>query len=164
MHTSKPRPASPRSYEIEHTNGSTLPDTAISQHPDMFYHQSTYDLVRYPPTPTIQGYASEVHYDRSGDLPSHQITHYEPEVIEAHNQPYSYAAPQIQTAQPHVPSQTPQFPMPASRGTHDATGQACPPGGRPRVSTTIWEDEGTLCFQVEAHQITVARREGRTIP
>ncbi|ORY78645.1 transcription regulator HTH, apses-type DNA-binding domain-containing protein, partial [Protomyces lactucae-debilis] len=41
----------------------------------------------------------------------------------------------------------------------DPTGQQCPPGGRPRVSTTIWEDEGTLCFQVEALQVTVARRE-----
>lgn len=43
--------------------------------------------------------------------------------------------------------------------TFDTTGQSCPPGGRPRVSTTIWEDEGTLCFQIEARQVTVARRE-----
>lgn len=30
---------------------------------------------------------------------------------------------------------------------------------RPRVSTTLWEDENTLCFQVEARGISVARRE-----
>jgi enhanced filamentous growth protein 1 len=31
---------------------------------------------------------------------------------------------------------------------------------KPRVTTTLWEDEGTLCFQVEAKGICVARREG----
>ncbi|KAG4300594.1 hypothetical protein PCANB_003053 [Pneumocystis canis] len=29
----------------------------------------------------------------------------------------------------------------------------------PRVTTTLWENEGTLCFQVEAKSICVARRE-----
>lgn len=41
----------------------------------------------------------------------------------------------------------------------DPTGQTCPPGGKPRVTTTFWEDEGTLCFQVEANSVCVARRE-----
>ncbi|KTW28115.1 hypothetical protein T552_01976 [Pneumocystis carinii B80] len=41
----------------------------------------------------------------------------------------------------------------------DPTGQTCPPGGKPRVTTTFWEDEGTLCFQVEAKSVCVARRE-----
>lgn len=30
---------------------------------------------------------------------------------------------------------------------------------RPKVTTTLWEDEGTLCFQVEARGVCVARRE-----
>ncbi|CAN6605605.1 hypothetical protein TRVA0_003S00298 [Trichomonascus vanleenenianus] len=30
---------------------------------------------------------------------------------------------------------------------------------KPRVTTTLWEDEGTLCFQVEARGVCVARRE-----
>ncbi|KAG1140762.1 hypothetical protein G6F37_009331 [Rhizopus arrhizus] len=30
---------------------------------------------------------------------------------------------------------------------------------RPKVSTNIWEDEGTLCFQVDAKGICVARRQ-----
>ncbi|BFZ55604.1 hypothetical protein PYCC9005_002645 [Savitreella phatthalungensis] len=51
------------------------------------------------------------------------------------------------------------FPGDLPTRTFDTTGQSCPPGGRPRVSTTIWEDEGTLCFQIEARQVTVARRE-----
>ncbi|KAK3325257.1 hypothetical protein B0H66DRAFT_529305 [Apodospora peruviana] len=41
----------------------------------------------------------------------------------------------------------------------DTTGQIAPPGMKPRVTATLWEDEGSLCFQVEARGICVARRE-----
>lgn len=44
--------------------------------------------------------------------------------------------------------------------TLDTTGQHPPPGMKPRVTATLWEDEGSLCFQVEARGICVARREG----
>jgi protein SOK2 len=43
----------------------------------------------------------------------------------------------------------------------DTTGQIQPPGMKPRVTATLWEDEGSLCFQVEARGICVARREGK---
>ncbi|EPS44253.1 hypothetical protein H072_1771 [Dactylellina haptotyla CBS 200.50] len=43
--------------------------------------------------------------------------------------------------------------------TPDTTGQVCPPGAKPRVTATLWEDEGSLCFQVEAKGVCVARRE-----
>jgi protein SOK2 len=42
----------------------------------------------------------------------------------------------------------------------DMTGQVAPPGMKPRVAATLWEDEGSLCFQVEAKGACVARREG----
>lgn len=42
----------------------------------------------------------------------------------------------------------------------DTTGQVAPPGAKPRVNATLWEDEGSLCFQVEAKGVCVARREG----
>jgi protein SOK2 len=42
----------------------------------------------------------------------------------------------------------------------DTTGQIAPPGMKPRVTATLWEDEGSLCFQVEAKGVCVARREG----
>lgn len=32
---------------------------------------------------------------------------------------------------------------------------------RPKLSTTLWEDEGTLCYQVDAKGICVARRQGK---
>ena len=44
--------------------------------------------------------------------------------------------------------------------TFDHTGQIAPPGMKPRVTATLWEDEGSLCFQVEAKGVCVARREG----
>lgn len=41
----------------------------------------------------------------------------------------------------------------------DTTGQLAPPGMKPRVTATLWEDEGSLCFQVDAKGVCVARRE-----
>lgn len=35
---------------------------------------------------------------------------------------------------------------------------------KPRVTATLWEDEGSLCFQVEAKSVCVARREGMRDP
>lgn len=42
----------------------------------------------------------------------------------------------------------------------DTTGQVAPPGMKPRVTATLWEDEGSMCFQVEAKGVCVARRDG----
>ncbi|RLL92947.1 hypothetical protein CFD26_100258 [Aspergillus turcosus] len=42
---------------------------------------------------------------------------------------------------------------------YDTTGQLAPPGAKPRVTATLWEDEGSLCYQVEAKGVCVARRE-----
>jgi len=41
----------------------------------------------------------------------------------------------------------------------DTTGQRAPPGAKPQVTAMLWEDEGSLCFQVEANGVCVARRE-----
>lgn len=43
--------------------------------------------------------------------------------------------------------------------SYDTTGQVAPHGMKPRVTATLWEDEGSLCFQVEAQGVCVARRE-----
>lgn len=58
---------------------------------------------------------------------------------------------------PNIPTPTQAYPQPA---TYDTTGQVAPPGMKPRVTATLWEDEGSLCFQVEAKGVCVARREG----
>lgn len=41
----------------------------------------------------------------------------------------------------------------------DTIGQVAPRGKKLRVTVTFWEDEGILCYQVEARGICVARRE-----
>ncbi|KAJ9156247.1 Cell pattern formation-associated protein stuA [Pleurostoma richardsiae] len=53
----------------------------------------------------------------------------------------------------------PPPPMQNQYSGFDTTGQVAPPGMKPRVTATLWEDEGSLCFQVEARGICVARRE-----
>lgn len=64
-------------------------------------------------------------------------------------------------------SQTPNLPHPnqgyPSQQPFDTTGQVAPPGMKPRVTATLWEDEGSLCFQVEAKGVCVARREGNSV-
>lgn len=42
---------------------------------------------------------------------------------------------------------------------NDTTGQVAPAGMKPRVTATLWEDEGSMCFQVEAKGVCVARRD-----
>ncbi|KAK9470546.1 uncharacterized protein V1510DRAFT_408387 [Dipodascopsis tothii] len=87
-------------------------------------------------------------------LGSHQYHPSAPSHISSH--PFSFT--------PHPPGMPHYYPqhqlapnhMPQS---HDPTGQFPPPGMKPRVTTTLWEDEGTLCFQVEAKGVCVARRE-----
>ena len=61
------------------------------------------------------------------------------------------------------PNQTQQQGYPQTQQPFDTTGQIAPPGMKPRVTATLWEDEGSLCFQVEAKGVCVARREGRCI-
>lgn len=34
------------------------------------------------------------------------------------------------------------------------------PMQRPKLTTTVWEDEGTVCYQVDAKSVCVARRQG----
>lgn len=47
----------------------------------------------------------------------------------------------------------------ASPQSMDTTGQVAPVGMKPRVTATLWEDESTLCFQVDVKGTCVARRE-----
>lgn len=68
---------------------------------------------------------------------------------------------------PAMTSGPPAASLPGSQSygaphTFDHTGQIAPPGMKPRVTATLWEDEGSLCFQVEAKGVCVARREGES--
>lgn len=41
----------------------------------------------------------------------------------------------------------------------DTSGQIAPPGMKPGVTATLWEEKGTLCFNIEARGVTVGRCE-----
>ncbi|QIW98758.1 hypothetical protein AMS68_004276 [Peltaster fructicola] len=59
-----------------------------------------------------------------------------------------------------APLPNPSAPVYGAAGHQfDTTGQIAPAGMKPRVTATLWEDEGSLCFQVEAQGVCVARRE-----
>ncbi|KAG7666142.1 uncharacterized protein J8A68_000320 [[Candida] subhashii] len=47
---------------------------------------------------------------------------------------------------------------PLDAPANSTIGQFQPPGIRPRVTTTMWEDEKTLCYQVDANNVSVVRR------
>lgn len=69
--------------------------------------------------------------------------------------PTSLPLPMATSTQAPTQNGGQQFPQQA----FDTTGQIAPPGMKPRVTATLWEDEGSLCFQVEANGVCVARRE-----
>lgn len=72
------------------------------------------------------------------------------------SQPNVLSLPSLTAAQPVMHGQG--YPQ-QQQQPFDSTGQIAPPGMKPRVTATLWEDEGSLCFQVEAKGICVARRE-----
>lgn len=49
-------------------------------------------------------------------------------------------------------------PVQMSNVSASGIGQVQPVGSRPRVTTTMWEDEKTLCYQVDANNVSVVRR------
>jgi protein SOK2 len=51
-----------------------------------------------------------------------------------------------------------QNPTQITTVTASGIGQVQPVGSRPRVTTTMWEDEKTLCYQVDANNVSVVRR------
>lgn len=113
-----------------------------------------YQLIQSTPRPAQAGYA----YDPSQQMPPAPQGYYhpyDPNAAVMHHQP------QQQQQQQMAISAAAQFPsmINAISVTPNSLGQTPPPGIKPRVTTTLWEDEGTLCFQVEARGICVARRE-----
>jgi len=127
--------------------GNPHPQTPVSGPPYSHYQQTA------PLQPVISSYS-----------PAHGQYHF----------PYGNSAtpPQHHPHYPHQAQTThlPAMAPPTSTSTAaegpsyvqrslDTTGQVAPPGVRPKITATLWEDEGTLCFQVEISGICVARRE-----
>ncbi|KAK5652472.1 hypothetical protein OQA88_10516 [Cercophora sp. LCS_1] len=131
--------------------------------PEMYYQQQ---MSAAPPPPPH----TASHYGHQPPLLQPGPSQYAP--APAYGSQYTYGngltspptgAPPMGAAQPVLPlpsvgSQPGMTPSSYQAG-FDTTGQVAPPGMKPRVTATLWEDEGSLCFQVEARGICVARRE-----
>lgn len=138
---------------------------------DMYYQQHMSAGQAQPPPSVTSGPMTPYHSQPPALQPSH-IAQYPPPPPPPHySQPYPYAngLTSPQNAPPNVPNGMGPaqnvLPLPGANATAtyqgmDTTGQVAPPGMKPRVTATLWEDEGSLCFQVEARGICVARREG----
>lgn len=121
-----------------------------SHYPPLLHHHGSYGHgSSYPP----YGYANGVSSPATSQPMSNALA---PPMQTTHLplQP-PMAAP---TSSAHSYPATTSYPQP-QRQPVDATGQISPPGAKPKVSATLWEDEGTLCYQIEAKGICVARRD-----
>ncbi|OLN85894.1 Cell pattern formation-associated protein stuA [Colletotrichum chlorophyti] len=132
---------------------------------DMYYsHQMS--AGQAPPPQTVTSGTMSYHSQPPPLQPNH-MSQYAQQT--QYGQPYGYTngLTSPQTAPPAVSNQMGGgqnvLPLPgvSTQGFQgfDTTGQVAPPGMKPRVTATLWEDEGSLCFQVEARGICVARRE-----
>ncbi|KAI0395392.1 apses-domain-containing protein [Xylariaceae sp. FL0594] len=141
---------------------------------DMYYTQQQHHLSTgpAPPPQTVTSSSLPPHYGQQQQqpplLPPGPQPHYAPGPSHyAYNYTNGLSSPQ--SAPPAVSGPlTNVLPLPGvPNQAHmqnqyqgsDTTGQIAPPGMKPRVTATLWEDEGSLCFQVEARGICVARRE-----
>ena len=160
------------------TNAITGPATSIvsydamNQGPGMYYpHQMSAGQQQPPQTVTSSGLAQYPHHSMMHSAPAQYSSQ------PAASYPYGYtngmtspgAAQHPVANGMGAPANTLPLPSVSSQGGlqqqqqfmgFDATGQQPPPGMKPRVTATLWEDQGSLCFQVEARGICVARREG----
>ena len=136
----------------------------------MYYH-SQMTAGQAPPPQTVTS-----HYHQAPLLPPGPGQYPPPQYSSQYAYPNGLTSPSGGPPQVHNPMNAaqPVLPLPGvsqpgmgqssySPG-FDTTGQVAPPGMKPRVTATLWEDEGSLCFQVEARGICVARREGEFWP
>ncbi|KAJ2896415.1 apses-domain-containing protein [Zalerion maritima] len=136
------------------------------QAPDMYYQGHMSQGQPQPPQTVTSGALASYHQQAP-------VMHPGPgQYSQPSYQPYPYSgltSPSAvsQVSNPMNPGST-VLPLPAhpqavggapGQFAFDTTGQIAPPGMKPRVTATLWEDEGSLCFQVEARGICVARRE-----
>ncbi|MCJ1309408.1 hypothetical protein MMC25_003067 [Agyrium rufum] len=130
-----------------------------------------------PPYPTPpHASAPQYQYQQSPQI-SHGSGNYAPTNYGPYSHPNGLTSPQsagLPVSAPQLPTQMLPLPgMPQQHSGHymsggtstynapnfDTSGQLAPAGMKPRVTATLWEDEGSLCFQVEVKGICVARRE-----
>lgn len=64
----------------------------------------------------------------------------------------------VQPPPPTAPSYY-YYPTPTSPTQHQPP--PTPPNTYPKLTTSVWEDQNTLCYQVDVNGVCVARRQGK---
>jgi len=138
--------------------GASYSGHAYAPYPNYIGHISHYGHPHYPGTAATPAY----HTPMMGGMVSHggYAPHSATHIPSHHTQA---AIPIAMTgatggSAPTTPSMTSGAMMPTSYGATPQYNAPVPMGGRHRVTTTLWEDEGTLCFQVDVKGVCVARR------
>lgn len=72
--------------------------------------------------------------------------------------PNSTVQAQLRTSSENNSPPNEMMPNPISSGLINENGVMTKDFGHPRMITTMWEDEKTLCYQVEANNVSVVRR------
>ncbi|WFD26984.1 hypothetical protein MNAN1_001976 [Malassezia nana] len=130
---------------------------AYAPYPNYIGHISHYGHPHYPGTAATPAY----HTPMMGSMVSHggYAPHSAGPMPSHHAQAIPIAMASATGGNSAAnPSMTPSPMMPTSYGAAPQYSTPVPLGGRHRVTTTLWEDEGTLCFQVDVKGVCVARR------
>lgn len=157
-HLSQSQPPTPQTA----TSGGSL--NHFSSHPGPYSqgsHSGHASFSQFPHLPSTNGVSSPGQPGMPGSMPGQMGGALLPFPGSAGLTP---APSPLNSVAPSGPQTSPSTNGPGgsynSTHTFDTTGQQAPPGMKPRVTATLWEDEGSLCFQVEAKGVCVARREG----
>ncbi|KAF5101587.1 hypothetical protein D0Z03_000572 [Geotrichum reessii] len=129
--------------------------------PSMYYPSgATTDMPygAYPPQYQYPQQAYQAAYVNGYSMQPYQYVHPSAQAQQQQQQQAIYQQQYQQHAYHHQQQSLAMVPT-----ITDPTGQNPPPNIKPKITTTLWEDEGTLCFQVEARGICVARREDNNL-
>ncbi len=170
IHSGLSHPQSHGNQSAGAYNYGQVPYSNMNQGPDMYY--STHMSAGQAPAPQTVTSGGLGHYSHHPPPLQPGPGQYGPASGQYGQYGYSNGLTSPQQGQPlgshlSLPSLTAAQPVMHSQysqqqqGQFDTTGQVAPHGMKPRVTATLWEDEGALCFQVEANGICVARREGK---
>lgn len=128
---------------------STGSTTQVAAGGDQYAH------ARYP-----AGYAAPYNsysiYQQS--VPQNQLSQPQPQHYNQSNSGSGSTAASAAYSTGNTSTNTPIQADTLNSASNSSVGQYQPPGIRPRVTTTMWEDEKTLCYQVDANNVSVVRR------
>lgn len=147
---------------------ASYPGHAYAPYPNYFGHISHYGA--HPPHyPAAAGSGPAYHAPFMSSMmphggynphtPAHMPSHHTPAATAA-AMPLSMTNSSASATSPAAPGGMTSGAMMAASSYGSAPQYAAPVPwmGRHRVTTTLWEDEGTLCFQVDVKGVCVARR------